>query len=44
MRDEIDGRIWVAHHEEFSDGIDAFLEALADAFAAPRRDAPCGRR
>jgi hypothetical protein len=44
MRDEIDGRIWAAHHDEFSDGIDALLEALTNAFAAPRRDAPCGRR
>ena len=44
MRDEIDGRIWAAHHDEFSDGIDVLLHALANAFAAPRRDAPCGRR
>lgn len=32
MRDEIDGRIWVAHHEQFSQSIDnglAKLRALA---------------
>ena len=52
MRDEIDGRIWAAHHEQFSDGIDALLGSIgrgmrrltAIQFAAPWRDAPCGRR
>jgi hypothetical protein len=52
MRDEIDARIWAAHHEQFSDGIAALLGSLRTAlnrltaihFAAPRRDAPCGRR
>ena len=52
MRDEIDGRIWAAHHEQFSDGIDALLGSIRTAlnrlnairFAAPWRDAPCSRR
>ena len=34
MRDEIDGRIWAAHHEEFSASIDA---AIAELGAKARR-------
>ncbi len=29
MRDEIDARIWAAHHEEFSASLDAGLAAIA---------------
>ena len=28
MRDEMDGRIWTAHHEQFSDAIDAVASKL----------------
>ena len=37
MRDEIDARFWVDHHESFSEGIDQLLGALrsvATRFAA----------
>ena len=34
MRDEIDGRIWTAHHEEFSASVDA---AIAELGAKVRR-------
>ncbi len=32
MRDEIDGRIWVAHHHALSDNFDKFAGAVRDAF------------
>ena len=28
MRDEIDGRIWVANHKEFADGIDLLISRI----------------
>ena len=28
MRDEMDGRLWVEHHQAFSDGIDRALASL----------------
>ena len=37
MRDEIDARFWVDHHESFSEGIDqlvASLRSVATRFAA----------
>ena len=48
MRDEIDGRIWAAHHHALSDDFDKLVVAVRDTFelihsvqfAAPwRRDA-----
>jgi hypothetical protein len=33
MRDEIDGRLWVAHHEEFSRSLDNGLNAIRSALA-----------
>ena len=32
MRDEMDARIWVQHHEEFSNSIDRLLGRLKSAF------------
>jgi len=32
MRDEMDGRIWVANHEGFADGIDEMLGRIKAAF------------
>ena len=34
MRDEMDGRLWVEHHEEFSKGIDQLIARLKSAFAS----------
>ncbi|MGZ8360898.1 MAG: hypothetical protein ACXWUX_10305 [Allosphingosinicella sp.] len=37
MRDEIDGRMWVAHHEDFAEGIDralAAIKSIATRFAS----------
>lgn len=31
MRDEMDGRLWVAHHQEFADGVDRALAGLRSA-------------
>jgi hypothetical protein len=31
MRDEMDARLWVDHHEAFSDGVDRALAALRSA-------------
>ena len=31
MRDEIDGRIWAAHHEQFSQSVDRVLASLRGA-------------
>jgi hypothetical protein len=36
MRDEMDGRLWVEHHEEFSKGIDQLIARLKSAFASLR--------
>ena len=33
MRDEIDGRIWAAHHDGFSNMIGDALSGLRDGFA-----------
>ena len=33
MRDEMDGRIWAANHEEFADGIDELLSRIRRATA-----------
>lgn len=33
MRDEIDGRIWAANHQDFSNSIGGALDGLRDAFA-----------
>jgi hypothetical protein len=33
MRDEIDGRVWVANHEQFSKDVDSGLNALRSIFA-----------
>lgn len=32
MRDEMDSRMWVEHHEEFSDGIDQLIAKVKSAF------------
>ena len=32
MRDEMDGRMWVANHEQFADGIDDLLSRLRASF------------
>ena len=32
MRDQLDVRLWVDHHEAFSDGIDRGLAAVRSAF------------
>lgn len=31
MRDEMDGRIWTAHHERFADTVDGAIAALRSA-------------
>jgi len=31
MRDELDGRIWVDHHEAFSEGVDGAIAAVRGA-------------
>lgn len=31
MRDEIDGRLWAAHHEQFSESLDAAFASLRSA-------------
>ena len=31
MRDEIDARIWVEHHDQFAEGVDRLLAALRSA-------------
>ena len=31
MRDEMDARLWVAHHEAFADGVDRALAGLRSA-------------
>ncbi|HWT12485.1 MAG TPA: hypothetical protein VN231_07005 [Allosphingosinicella sp.] len=33
MRDELDARLWVDHHEAFADGVDRALAGLRSAFA-----------
>ncbi|HEX8641048.1 MAG TPA: hypothetical protein VF704_07805 [Allosphingosinicella sp.] len=33
MRDEMDARLWVDHHQEFADGIDRGLAALRSALS-----------
>lgn len=33
MRDEMDARLWEAHHEAFADGIDELLARLRGGFA-----------
>lgn len=33
MRDEMDARLWEAHHEVFADGIDELVERLRGGFA-----------
>ena len=33
MRDEMDGRIWVANHQQFSDGIDVLIGRIRSASA-----------
>jgi hypothetical protein len=39
MRDEIDGRIWVAHHDEFAQSIDEAFSRLRSALTrAPAWD------
>ena len=46
MRDEIDGRIWAEHHNEFADAIAAGLEKIMASMAALNRiqfDAPWRR-
>jgi hypothetical protein len=43
MRDEIDGRIWAEHHEQFSDSVHKAAEAVRIAFQSLQRiqfDAP----
>jgi hypothetical protein len=43
MRDEIDSRLWVAHHQAFSDTVGAFLARLGEGFRrlqAIQYDAP----
>lgn len=32
MRDELDGRFWTAHHEEFSNGLDRLANKVMDVF------------
>ena len=32
MRDEIDGRIWAEHHEEFSNSIDRLIDNVKISF------------
>ena len=32
MRDEMDGRLWVEHHEAFSEALDGLVARLARAF------------
>jgi hypothetical protein len=32
MRDEMDARIWVEHHEDFSNGIASLLASIGNAF------------
>ena len=34
MRDEMDGRIWVENHEQFSQGIDELIARMKRAFAS----------
>ena len=41
MRDELDGRIWNAHHDQFSEWIDGGVAALG---ARLRGSAPLARR
>lgn len=31
MRDEMDGRIWTAHHEQFSEALDGALASIRSA-------------
>lgn len=31
MRDEIDARLWVEHHDQFADGVDRLLATLRSA-------------
>lgn len=32
MRDEMDARLWVQHHEEFSNGIASLLASIGNVF------------
>lgn len=32
MRDELDGRLWAAHHEELSQGLDRLFDRIMDVF------------
>jgi hypothetical protein len=34
MRDEMDGRLWVEHHENFSQGIDELIGRVKTALAS----------
>ena len=33
MRDELDGRMWVDHHEAYSDRVDSAIAAVRGGFA-----------
>ena len=35
MRDEMDGRIWAAHHQQMSKSMENFLAALGGNLSAP---------
>ena len=47
MRDEIDGRLWVNHHQDFSRSLRALADAVRIAFRKLHEiqfDAPWGKK
>ncbi len=41
MRDEMDSRLWVEHHEAFSAGIDALIDKVKAVFNTLHRQQYC---